>query len=168
LLSAVVALLAGQYFEGLARAQALLALVGTPLLAVALGMRSLVNERGRLRAAALAAAGLAVVGCEVAVASALFASPAPRLLEAALWAAAALAVLVQLASARARVPTFFAVGVGTATALGLYAPAHLSPEQLATSALGTLVVALLAGGGAGFGTVVLAHRLAWRTPPAAR
>jgi hypothetical protein len=66
------------------------------------------------------------------------------------------------------VPTFFAVGVGTATALGLYAPAHLSPEQLATSALGTLVVALLAGGGAGFGTVVLAHRFAWRTPPAAR
>ncbi len=163
LLLSVGLVMTGSYIAPVARVEALLAVFLAAPLAAGLAVRSLWLERGRLRAAAFGIALLAAVAAELAVAGAIYGSPVPpNGVQAALLAALASAAILQHQCAREGVHTFFALGVGFAVALGLYAPGHVRAASFGASVMGALAVAALAGGGLGLGVVALTDRIASR------
>lgn len=153
----------GSYIAPVARFEALAAVFLAAPVAIGLAVRSLWLERGRLRVAALGIALVAAVAAELAVAGAIYASPVPpELVRGALLAAGAAALILQQQAAREGVRTFFALGIGFAVALGLYAPGHVLAASFGASVAGALAVAAIAGGGLGLGAVAITDRAASR------
>jgi hypothetical protein len=152
-------LLAGTYLHSVARAEAMLAMVLTPTLAAGLALRSLWNEASSsVRALAIALSVAAGGGALVAI----WGPDAPWQSQVAigLWACLPAALVVQIFAAYRGARSFFAIGIGIAVALGLFAPAHIDASERPGSVLAGLIVAFVAGGGGGVVAVALGDRFA--------
>jgi hypothetical protein len=169
-----VALGLGSWWPALAWLEAVGALLALPVVAVVVALRRSIIDTPWLRRSAVAvgtaaalvalAVGVTTLSTGLSLAGSWLAGVLRHLpVAAALLAAAGLALQVEAERRRAR--SWLLVGSWTALAFALWAPARWDPSQPGWSAIGVLLFAAFAGGGAG-GAVsyVIAKRCAAPDP----
>ncbi len=162
-LAAVLAVGLAEFTSAARHWEGLILLFGTPPVAIGMGLRRLLDSRGRLRTSALAAGWLLGGFAEATLLSAVMGDGLGRaaqlgsglvLVLLALWTAG----IEGLAAGRG-ISTRFAACAGIAVAFTLYLAGHLEHRELLNAGLGALFVALIGGGGLG---LVLGVVSRWR------